>query len=189
MPVLIAFHGDEGTPNVITSFLTQAAEANGYILFAPQCPLAGGCNTGSWWRWNQPMSWAFSQLDTLQAQYNVDLNRVYAIGGSGGAVYLGYRSDELSPRVAGFAMVSGGFSSYSGACQACKIPLYILIGDQDFLLSQTQQARTFFEQCGNEVVFDLLPGVDHQGGGQSLATGKGSEILQWFGARSNRCLP
>jgi predicted esterase len=188
-PVVIAFHGDEATATIMFGFMQQAAQNAGYILVAPKCPADQGCTTGSWWQWNGPFTWALSQLDAVAAQYAVDDRRVYALGGSGGAVYLGYRSAELPPRIAGFAMVSGGFSSITNTCESCLLPVYILEGDLDYLLSDAQLARDFFLGCGNEVVYDLLPGVDHQGAGEALRTGKGDAILSWFSARPNRCLP
>jgi hypothetical protein len=85
-------------------------------------------------------------------------------------------------------MVSGGYSSITQTCPSCAaFPVYILIGDKDYLLPQAQKARDWFMSCGDEVLYDLMPGVDHQGGGEALKTGKGTAILSWFDARPNKC--
>jgi poly(3-hydroxybutyrate) depolymerase len=194
MPLLVFLHGDEGAPGVVYSFWQQAAMDHGYILFTPECPRDLGC-TGPWqdgsWAPGGPdasIAWINQQIDAVEAAYNVAIARVYLGGGSGGSVYTGYYVDRFAPRIAGAVMVSGGYSALSGTCQTCKTPLYILIGDQDFLLNLATLARDFYQGCGNEVNFDLMPGVDHQGGGESLTTGKGDAILNWFSARPNHCL-
>lgn len=187
-PLLVALHGDEGAPSIIVNYWQGAALDAGYILFAPECPRSEGC-TGSWWQWNHSMAWLFAQVDLVAAEYNIDLSRVYASGASGGAFYLGYRADELAPRFAGVNYLSGGYHALSGVCPVCPLPAYILDGDQDYTLYGAEYARDYFLACGSETVYDLLPGVTHQGVAFALAAGKGAAILQWFDARPNACGP
>ena len=152
IPLLIALHDDSGTPKIIHSFLKTAAMTNGYILLAPQCPRDLGCDKtwsdGSWHPQGNAgtIAWINEQIDQVEAAYNVHLKREYLIGGSGGAVYIGYFADQFAPRIAGVAMVSGGWSARSKTCLSCSLPVYILIGDQDFLLSRAEQARDWYNR-------------------------------------------
>jgi uncharacterized protein (TIGR03382 family) len=40
--------------------------------------------------------------------------------------------------------------------------VWFIIGDQDFLLDGAQRAAEAWAECGNDVDFQLVPGVDHQ---------------------------
>jgi hypothetical protein len=184
--LLVMLHGDEGEPSIVAAAWEPETRAAGYILFAPQCPTSQGC-AGSWWRWNQDArGWLYAQIDLVEKSYNIDRSREYASGGSGGAVYLGYQSDRLSPRIAGVNFISGGFSSFTNTCPSPTFPAYVLDGSLDYLLSDATLTRDFLTACGAEVVFDELAGVDHQGALDALHTaGKGAAILGWFDARPN----
>ena len=193
-PLVISLHGDEGRPQSSHKIWKQAALDNGYILLSPACPRDLGC-TGRWgtgdWHRDGPagsVAWLDAQIDAVEAAYNIDRTRIYLVGGSRGAIYVGFHADALAPRIAGAAMYAGGYSSTTSTCAACALPVYILVGDRDFLLDIARKARGWFVGCGSEVVFDTLPGIRHRDIGKSLLRGKANTILDWFSARPNACL-
>jgi poly(3-hydroxybutyrate) depolymerase len=195
IPLVISLHGDEGTPKSTHGIWKRAAQDNGYILLSPQCPRELGCKKswgdGSWHRDGSAgsVAWLAAQIDAVEAAYNIDRERIYLVGGSRGAVYVGFYADAFSPRIAGAAMYGGGYSSSSSTCAACAPPVYILVGDKDFLLDIAHKAQSWFVGCGSEVVFDELRGVRHRDIGKALLRGKADTILDWFSARPNACLP
>ncbi len=124
----------------------------------------------------------------MEAAYNIDRSRIYLVGGSRGAVYVGFHAHALAPRIAAAAMYAGGYSSLTSTCASCALPVYILVGGRDNLLDIATKARDWFLGCGSEVVFDKMRGVAHRGAGKSLLAGKANTILDWFSARPNVCL-
>lgn len=193
-PLLVSLHGDEGSPRASHGIWKKAAQEKGYILLSPECPRDLGCKkrwgTGSWHRDASAgsVAWINAQIDAVEAAYNIDRSRIYLLGGSRGAVYVGFYADAFAPRIAGAAMYAGGYSSATSTCAPCALPVYILVGDRDYLLDIAQKARDWFLGCGSEVVFDEMPGGRHRGVGKSLLKGKAATILDWFSARPNACL-
>ncbi|MBA3452700.1 MAG: hypothetical protein H0T42_06395 [Deltaproteobacteria bacterium] len=194
-PLVVSLHGDEGSPRASHGIWKQAALDNGYILLSPECPRDLGC-TGRWgtggWHRDGPagsVAWINAQIDAVEAKYNIDRSRIYLLGGSRGAVYVGFHADAFAPRIAGAAMYAGGYSSVTSTCASCALPVYILVGDRDYLLDIANKARDWFQSCGSEVVFDKMSGVRHRGIGKSLLKGKATTILEWFSARPSSCVP
>jgi predicted esterase len=193
-PLVVSFHGDEGAPSTSHEIWQKEAEANGYILLSPACPRDLGCK-GRWgsgdWHRDGPagsVAWVNAQIDAVEAAYNIDRTRIYLVGGSRGAVYIGFHADAFAPRIAGVAMYAGGYSSVKNTCASCALPVYILVGDRDFLLDIATKARDWFVGCGSEVVFDKVPRLTHRGAGKSLLRGKAKTILDWFSTHPNACL-
>jgi poly(3-hydroxybutyrate) depolymerase len=193
-PLVVSLHGDEGSPKTTHSLWKKAAADNGYILLSPECPRDLGC-TGRWgtgdWHRDGPagsVAWLDAQIDAVEGAYNIDRARIYLVGGSRGAVFVGFHADAFAPRIAAAAMYAGGYSSNTETCAACALPVYILVGAKDNLLDIATKARDWFVACGSEVVFDKMPGVRHSGAGKSLLGGKANTILAWFTARPNACL-
>jgi len=194
-PLLVSLHGDEGRPKASHGVWKRAAQDNGYILLSPECPRDLGCKKGRWGTgdWHPDgaagsVAWLSAQIDAVEAAYNIDRSRVYLVGGSRGAVYVGFHADALAPRFAGVAMYAGGYSSNTSTCAACAMPVYILVGDRDFLLDIAHKAREWFVGCKSEVELDVMPKVRHRDVGKMLLSGKANTILDWFSARPNKCL-
>ncbi len=161
------------------------------------CPAAQGCN-GAWSDWlaaqnyrltAATLAWLDSQVDGIEAAYNVELDREYLAGYSGGAYWLGYYAQARADRFAGVALVAGGMPAYTAnhGCPTCKIPGYFLGGDMDFRTQQMSDTANAFTTCGEEIRTDLITGGTHQSTIGSLATGKALEILSWLHARPLAC--
>jgi hypothetical protein len=164
------------------------------LLFAPRCPRELGCKAGSWWQWlatsDHDPAWLGAQIDAVAARHPVDPARVYAAGYSGGATYLGWYVPAFPARFAAVAHVAGG-SPLGGRCPACKTPVRFDIGAVDPMIEPyTGPLRRWYEACGgHELVWNVLPGVTHEGIIDVLQAGRAKEILAWLLARPAACLP
>jgi predicted esterase len=161
MPLLLTLHGDEGTPDYIYQvFYGQQKSSPTFILVAPKAPFGGG----SWYQaTSQHVTFINAVISTVLAKYNIDQDRIWITGWSGGATFLGYyaiaRQDILAAVV--YHMGGGGGGSYSPPAGSCKIPARFVIGSADFLYSLAKTQYTTLTSKGHETVWIELPGVGH----------------------------
>ncbi len=163
MPLLLALHGDEGTSDYIYSAFKGMQDSSGgaFILIAPKAPYGGG----SWYKAtsshttfiNAVLNWAINS-------YNVDLDRIWVTGWSGGATFLGYyaplRQDILAAVV--YYMGAGGVGSYSPPQGSCKVPARFVIGNKDFLYKLASNHYQLLKGNGHLVEWIELKGVGHK---------------------------
>lgn len=162
IPLLLALHGDEGKPDYIfSSFQTMQSDSNGaFILVAPRAPFGGG----SWYQaTSSHETFINAVIAKLLGLYNIDQDRIWVTGWSGGATFLSYyaikRQDILAAVV--FYMGGGGGGSYSPAPNSCKIPCRWVVGTNDFLYSMAKKKYNALTQSGHATVWIDLPGVSH----------------------------
>jgi len=183
---MVAFHGDEGDPaSYIEYAMPEETGAAGYMLLSLKCPRDLGCG-GSWYSWrgsrSYDSSWVESQVEAVEAEYNVDLNRVYLGGFSGGAYFLASYAPVHTDRFAGVLYMGGGSGSQDG-CPSCKMPAYFLLGGGDFgHISPARDTESFFRDCGHEVEFQTVAGLGHR-----IAESKLNEVYTWFDTRPHQC--
>jgi poly(3-hydroxybutyrate) depolymerase len=196
--LVVALHGDEGrefgldaaTAGVIALW-RDAADAAGFLLFAPACPAAHGCD-GAFSDWlaadgyDPPaasLGWLDTQVDELEARYNIDRSREYLGGHSGGAYWLGAYAPARASRYAAVAFVAGGMPAYHTlhGCPSRSLPGYFLGGDGDPRTSgQMSDTANAFQACGEPIQLQLVTGADHEATIASLANGNAAAILAWF---------
>jgi predicted esterase len=198
-PVLVTFHGDEGSPSYIhrSYYGTERARGpafdSGLLVLSLQCPRELGCADAdpdgqpSWWRWRSSTSydaaWVGQQVDKVQAAYDVALRNVYLASFSGGSSFLRRYAFENADRFAG-AIISGGGGEPARQClTTCKIPIFISIGSVDFLYDNAQQTRAYCERCGHEVNYSEHPGIDHTIIREDLPV-----ALDWLLQRPHPCI-
>ena len=162
IPLLLALHGDEGTPDYIYSVFRGLQDTAGgaYILAAPKAPFGGG----SWYQaTSQHADFINAVITRLLKAYNIDQDRIWITGWSGGATFLGYyaikRQDILAAVV--YHMGGGGGGSYSPPPSSCKIPARFVIGSADFLYQLARQQHDTLKAKGHDVTWIELPGVGH----------------------------
>lgn len=162
IPLLLALHGDEGTPDYIYSVFKglQGTSGGAYVLAAPKAPYGGG----SWYQaTSQHESFIDQVIVELLGSYNIDQDRIWITGWSGGATFLGYyaikRQDILAAVV--YHMGGGGGGSYSPPPNSCKIPGRFVIGSADFLYSLARKQHDTMKANGHDVTWIELPGVGH----------------------------
>jgi predicted esterase len=162
IPLLLALHGDEGTPDYIYSVFLglQKTSAGAFILVAPKAKAGGG----SWYQaTSEHVTFVNAVLSSVLATYNIDQDRIWITGWSGGATFLGYyavlRQDVLAAVV--YHMGGGGGGSYAPPAGSCKIPARFVIGSADFLYNLAKTQYNTLTGKGHETVWIELPGVAH----------------------------
>jgi predicted esterase len=174
MPLLIAFHGDEGNPEAVYTIWTgvQKEQAqDSFILVTPKAPFG----KGSWYGGNEATYEAkievthqngdfINQLiPQLLSLYNVDLDRLWVAGISGGGCFLSYyailRQDVLAAVV---HYMAGCVREYLPPAQSCKIPARVVEGTADFTYEDTRQYVQKLRDNGHEVAYVELPGQGHE---------------------------
>jgi polyhydroxybutyrate depolymerase len=109
MPLVLVFHGDEGSGKSISKVtkFNQLAEKNGFILVYPD-----GINQ----RWSlkgrtkgsaNDVLFVSALIEYLQQKLNIDSHKIYAAGFSRGAILTQALACELPDKIAGFASVAG----------------------------------------------------------------------------------
>jgi polyhydroxybutyrate depolymerase len=91
------------------------AEKNGFILVYPQGSLLDGSshwNVGGWTAGSTADDVGFTQaiMDALSTEYNIDQNRVYAMGHSNGGFMSLRLACDLSDKIAAVVSVSGSMT-------------------------------------------------------------------------------
>jgi predicted esterase len=158
----------------------RSAEARGVAVLALQCPSSAGCTAQSWWRWNQPVSgWLTSQIEAVKRQRAIDEHRMWIVGWSGGASYIGGRSQEFESLFAAIVIHGGGMPPASSACASAKPGVYFLVGDSNPLHYLAERLHEHYAACSNNVVWTLLPHADHPAERRALASHR-EAILDWL---------
>lgn len=160
-PLLVVLHGDSG---VSSSDLA--------------CPKDRGCK-GSWWQWDGDPSWITSQVDALTKQHAIDRSRVYLAGWSGGASYIGMRTQAFEKTFAGLVIHGGGIRPRAEGCGGSKTPVAFLYGTGNPLHDLAERLHDHYESCGAEIRTTLLPKADHATELRALDD-HGATILDWL---------
>lgn len=177
-PLLVVLHGDNQQASAMRAAWSAPAAKRSIAVLYLQCPKALGCK-GSFWSWNGEPRFIDDAVDALGK--DVDPERVWIAGWSGGASYLGMRAFELSDRYAALAFNGGGLSPLTSKCPARALPAYFLVGDKNPLHHLAKELRASLDACAAEVVWDLRSGKDHAGEWKALEK-DADKVLAWFEA-------
>src|SRR5690606_14742576 len=151
-PLIFGLHGDEGDPADSVNWFWQDVANDSFIFVAPKAPNP----SGSWYEETESNSaWMDGVLERVLSEYNVDLDRIYIWGLSGGAVFS---SDYALGRQDVFAAVEfnmgGSARGYTAVpSEACRIPARFVVSETDFL---RENAFGLFEEltdAGHETVW------------------------------------
>ncbi len=198
-PLLITFHGDEGYPGYIhgayygTNWSDGPAPLRGILVLSLQCPVELGCDLAnpdgdpSWWRWRgsdyYDPDWVGQQIDAVEAAYDVELRRIYAGSFSGGSSFLRSYGFENADRLAGLIISGGGGNPARDCLDACKIPVFLSIGDADYLYDLAQDTRQYAIDCEHELNYSEHAGIEHEIIVEDLPV-----ALDWMLARPHPCI-
>ncbi len=194
-PLLVVLHGDApgGKAPLVARdaapFITAASE-RGIAVLAPMCPKDEGCLVGSYWQWSKgdPPGWISAQIDTVRKDYDIDPDRIWIAGWSGGASFLGYHYARLGARYAAVIFVGGGIPPASSDCSSCAPPAYFLVGDKNPLHHLARRLKDDVSTCTQDVTWDLLSGKDHAGEWRALsAPGQAAKVLDWLDKHPRNC--
>jgi poly(3-hydroxybutyrate) depolymerase len=183
-PLLVLLHGDGETADSMFNAWEPAASKRGILVFAPSCPRSEGCSSQSWWRWNGEPSWMRHQVSALGELRSIDPGRMWIAGWSGGATYLGWRTQAFERDYAALVVHGGGVRPADPMCPTQRASVYFLGGDRNPLHDLTEQLHEYYATtCPHEdLSWTVLKGVDHAGERRALPTYR-EAILDWLSTR------
>ena len=180
-PLLVVLHGNNETAAKRASRWRDAVEQHGWRLLALDCPAELGCDdNGRWYAWNGDPSWVHERVRALAAHTRIDMARVYLVGWSGGATYIGKKLPAWETMFAGIVIHGGGAPPSDDACPTRRLPAYFLVGDRNPAHGSSRRLREYFERCDQDVRWDLIPGANHVEEDEALTPEKAAEILRWL---------
>lgn len=144
VPLLFNFHGWGMSANFQMSYgnMRAVADTAGFILVYPEGTLFWGYthwNTGSWTLGSTADDIGFTEamIDTLAANYNIDLNRVYSCGYSNGGYFSFELACQLSDQIAAIGSVGGTMSTetYTSCNPSHPTPVVTIHGTDDATVS------------------------------------------------------
>lgn len=178
-PLLVVLHGDSGiTPSELAAKWRRFAAPRDVAVLALTCPKEKGCN-GSFWRWDGDPSWITEQVDAFAAKHPVDRSRMFLAGWSGGASYIGMRTQAFEKTFAGIVIHGGGVAPRAQGCSGAKTPVAFLYGTANPLHGLAERLHAHYESCGSPIRTTLLEKADHAAELDALDR-HGDAILEWL---------
>ncbi|HUJ63678.1 MAG TPA: PHB depolymerase family esterase [Kofleriaceae bacterium] len=182
VPLVVVLHGDrEHAPAAAARWRARVAR-RGWALLALECPHDLGCGD-SFWKWDGDPAWVVAQVAAIARQRAIDPARIYLVGWSGGASYIGWRAQAWPATFAAVVFHGGGMAPGDDACPERALPAYFLVGDKNPLHGLARALRGYFDGCKQDVVWDVIAGADHAKEEAALTARKADTILDWLAAR------
>jgi hypothetical protein len=175
-PLIVALHGDHQPVAALHDAWTRLGLKKGIGVLTLQCPRALGCK-GSFWQWDGDPAWVTDQVAKVE---RADRNRLFLVGWSGGATYIGWHVQTLQKSFAALVIHGGGAPPSGAACTDPKRPVYFLVGDKNPLHGLAVVLRDRLDACKNDVTWDLVRGADHEGEWRALGE-RGPAVVAWLG--------
>jgi poly(3-hydroxybutyrate) depolymerase len=175
VPLLVVMHGDHERASAAADRWRDAARARGWAILSLQCP----CESESWYKWDGSPKWIRAQVDAVARKIAVDRDRIYLVGWSGGATYIGMNAAAWPNEFAAVVIHGGGQPPDDDACPS-HLPAYFLVGDRNPAFPAAKRLRAYLETCGQEVRWELVEGADHRDEDDALDAGKARKILGWL---------
>lgn len=145
VPIMFNFHGFTMSANDQMTWggdMRPVADTAGFILIYPQGTLFWGSshwNVGSWTAGSTADDIGFTEamIDTLSANYNIDLDKVYSCGYSNGGYFSFELACQLSNRIAAIGAVGGTMSTetYTSCNPSHPTPVVTIHGTEDGTVS------------------------------------------------------
>lgn len=184
-PLIVIMHGDRERAEAAADRWREAARVRGWAVLSLQCPREQGCREDSWYKWNGAPSWVHAQVKLVARELPIDERRIYLIGWSGGATYIGKNAPSWPQRFAAIVIHGGGQPpNDSTACPTAELPAYFLVGDKNPAHNAAVRLRSYLEGCREELVWSMIPGADHAAEHAALDRRKADEILDWLEVRT-----
>jgi poly(3-hydroxybutyrate) depolymerase len=174
-PLVVTLHGDHQPVATIHDAWTRLARKHGFGVLSLACPRDLGCK-GSFWQWDGDPSWVTDQVAKVA---RADQARLYIVGWSGGATYIGWHAQFFEKTFKAIVIHGGGAPPADAACADPKRSVYFLAGSKNPLHGLTVRLRDYFTACKNDVTWDLVRGADHEGEWNALGE-HGPRIVAWL---------
>jgi poly(3-hydroxybutyrate) depolymerase len=178
-PIVFAFHGMGDSTETMADYsrLDQLASQNGFILVYP------AARNGMWATadvnsdaldTNSDVRFFDQLLRHLADHYNVDQNRVYAIGMSNGGTFAQLLANARSNEIAAVAAHSGPKPADLNPAGR-RFPIMLLVGAVDPVSPTMQSDADQYRADGHEVQFISVPKLAHE-----WSTRHNSEIWEFL---------
>ncbi len=125
---------------------------------------------------------AMNVLAMVRKEFNIDDKRIYLMGhsmGGGGALHMGEQYADIWAAIAPLAPAAFGFT-WSADQKLAKMPMLIMVGDRDTLVTGAQQLADQLKALKFPVEFKSMPGLDHGG----IIAGAMPDVFKFFAAHS-----
>lgn len=182
VPLVVVLHGDREHASAAAARWRATVAKRGWALLSLECPAELGCKQ-SFWQWDGDPSWVSDQVAAVAKQVAIDPARIYLVGWSGGASWIGWRATAWAPVFAAVVIHGGGMPPDSDACPD-RLPAYFLVGDKNPRHFSAKDLRAYFDACKQDVTWDLVAGADHAKEEAALTRAKANAILDWLAARA-----
>lgn len=153
VPLVVALHGMGGSENLFfdgygRGAIVQLCRERGWLLVSPRRgPIGAG-----------PVD---EVVEAMASVYPVDRSKVLLVGHSMGAMQAVGALMEAPERYAGAAALGGG-GRVPEIPGLDRVPVFIGIGEHDFLLSSARELRGSLERVGSErVEYREYPDIEH----------------------------
>jgi polyhydroxybutyrate depolymerase len=138
LPLVIVFHGGEGSPQKIaaqTGF-NEVADRNGFAVAYPASIDHWNDGRDATAKFGDDTRFTSELIDALAGSDGIDRTRVYATGASNGGLMTLRLACERANEIAAFAAVAASFpDSYMSHCKPARpVPLLIIHGSDDRLI-------------------------------------------------------
>ncbi len=177
-PLLVVLHGDHQPTQTPHDAWTRLATKRGVGVLTLACPKDLGCK-GSYWQWAGDPAWVKAQVAKVEGTRAVDRDRLWLVGWSGGATWMGMNAQTFARDFAAMVVHGGGVPPADTACEAPKTPVYFLVGDKNPLHYLSVRLRDHDAACGADLTWDLVRGADH-GGEWAALPSHGAAIMNWL---------
>ncbi len=185
LPLLVVLHGDRERATTAAARWRAEAVRQGFAVLALQCPKIEGCKD-SWWQWDGDPQWIRNQIAAVGEVLAIDLARVYGVGWSGGATYLGMHATAWTDTFAALVIHGGGMAPSDAACAKRATPAYFLVGDKNPLHHLAVALHDYMKTCGATPVWDLVRRGNHAAEARALTRKKARAILTWLAPHAQR---
>jgi poly(3-hydroxybutyrate) depolymerase len=180
VPLVVVLHGDNDNARERAAKWHAAVARRGWALLSLECPAKLGCPDGSWYKWDHDPGWIREQVREVFARAPIDPSRIYLVGWSGGATFIGKHVQNWPLMFAAIVLHGGGVPPRRDDCPDAPLPAYFLVGDRNPGHGAARRLRAYLEGCGEEVGWDLLAGANHAQEDAALTPSKADEILRWL---------
>ncbi|HEY5944031.1 MAG TPA: PHB depolymerase family esterase [Kofleriaceae bacterium] len=183
MPLVVVLHGDKDNARERAGKWREAVLRRGWALLSLDCPDELGCTDGSWYKWDHDPTWVHDQVRAVVARHRIDASRIYLVGWSGGATFIGQHVQQWPRMFAAAVIHGGGVPPRSADCPDVPFPAYFLVGDKNPTHDSTKRLRAYFQACDQDVRWDLVHGANHPKEDAALTRAKADQILGWLAHR------
>ncbi|MBI2876854.1 MAG: hypothetical protein HYY20_08235 [Candidatus Tectomicrobia bacterium] len=154
-PLIVCLHGGGGRDDDIIWLWLKHAKSQGFLLVAPK-------SIDMTWM-PKDAYYILKVIQEIRSFYQIEEQGIFLTGVSDGGTFtyeVGMRNPHL---FAGLAPVSGGMMPWFDFEKARHLPIYILHGARDTVISVdfARQARGILENFGNPLVYRELPDWGH----------------------------